>query len=97
MRWTRRRRLAGGADADGKVVWSCPPDAGVKLACDSGPATEATKPGLRRSPGRARISRNTIAQGMPDRSGEPVVTNSRVFVFHARLRVHLAPGIPRSL
>ena len=30
-------------------------------------------------------------------TGKPVVTNSRVFYLHARLRVHRAPGIPRAL
>jgi hypothetical protein len=37
--------------ADGKGVWSCPPDAGVKPAENDLPATEANKPG---TPGRAR-------------------------------------------
>jgi hypothetical protein len=31
--------------------------------------------------GEHEISRKTIAQGRPDRSGEPVVTNSYVFIF----------------
>jgi hypothetical protein len=40
---------------------------------------------------------NTIAQGRPDYSGEPVVTNScAYFISHARLRVHWAPGFPCS-
>jgi hypothetical protein len=41
-------------EADGKVVWSCPPDAGVKLAGDDRQATVAKKPG---TPRRARSSR----------------------------------------
>jgi hypothetical protein len=40
------------------------------------PATEANKPG---TPGRAHISRQTIAQGMPDCFGVPVVTCLRAF------------------
>jgi hypothetical protein len=51
--------------ADGEVVWSWRPDAGVKsakmlphLADDGGKRA--------RSQGRARISRKTIAQGRPD-------------------------------
>jgi hypothetical protein len=40
-------------------------------------ATVANKPG---TPGRPRISRNTIAQGMPDRFGVPVVTCLRAFL-----------------
>jgi len=32
MRWTRKLRLTSVADADGEVVWSWRPDAGVKWA-----------------------------------------------------------------
>ena len=39
----------------------------------------------------------TIVQGRPGISGEPVVTNARVFYHHARLRVHWAPGFPCAL
>lgn len=45
------RQLTSDARADGKGVWSCPPDAGVKFAVDDPQMTVATKPG---SPGRAR-------------------------------------------
>jgi hypothetical protein len=31
MRWTCWRGQTSGANADGKAVWSCPPDAGDKL------------------------------------------------------------------
>jgi hypothetical protein len=34
MRWTRWRRKTSGANADGEVVWSWHPDAGVKFADD---------------------------------------------------------------
>ena len=48
-------------------------------------ATETTKPGLR---GEHEGNRNTIAQGRPDRFGEPVVTLlACFFILHARLRV----------
>ena len=43
--------------------------------------TEATKPGLR---GDYEGNRKTIAQGMPDRFGGPVVTNSCAFYPCAR-------------
>src|SRR5215475_10788926 len=68
-RWERDAMDAVGARdergrADGEIVWSRRPDAGVKfLARRWREATEANKPG---TPGRARISRKTIAQGMPD-------------------------------
>src|SRR6202011_1942084 len=47
--------------AYGQAVWSCPLDAGVKFAGDP-QATVAKKPD---TPGRARSSRKTIAQGVP--------------------------------
>jgi len=59
------------------------------------PATVAKKPVHR---GEHGISRKTIAQGMPDPFGEPVVTLlACFFISHARLRVHRAPGIPCAL
>jgi hypothetical protein len=40
----------------------------------------------------------TIAQGRPDRSGEPVVTTLVCFfILHTRLRVHQTPGFPCAL
>src|SRR6266404_42725 len=48
--------------------------------------------------GEHEISRKTIARGMPGQSGGPVVTTLVWFYFfHARLRVHWAPGIPCAL
>jgi hypothetical protein len=44
-------------------------------------ATETTKPGLREEHG---INRPTIAQGVPDRFGEPVVTYSRATLHRTR-------------
>jgi len=65
-------------------VWSCPPDAGVKPCETFRKATVANKPG---TPGRARSSRKTIAQGMPDCLGCPVVACVRKMhsFLHARL------------
>jgi hypothetical protein len=72
VRWT------SGIDATGEIVWFWSPDAGIKfrkvdLRNDGGNKA--------RSPGRARISRSTIARGMPDCSGEPAVSNSCAFYF----------------
>ena len=53
--------------ADGEIVWSWPPDAEVKRAGVTNAARDGGKKA--RSPGRSRISRNTIAQGMPDDFG----------------------------
>jgi hypothetical protein len=56
--------LTNEAEADGEVVWSWRSEAGAKLAMmlRITPVTVATQ---RWSPGRSRISRKTIAQGMP--------------------------------
>jgi hypothetical protein len=76
MRWTRHcqallRKTTDDA-ADGEIVWSWRPDAGAKLVDASRVmrVTVANKPG---TPGRSRISRNTIAQGRPDDPPTPVV------------------------
>jgi hypothetical protein len=52
------------------------------------------------SPGRSRISRKTIAWGMPDVSGASAVNtraHTKLPPARTRLRVHWAPGIPRAL
>jgi hypothetical protein len=67
-----------GADADGEVAWSWPPDAEAKLAGVTNAASDGGNQA--RSPGRSRISRKTIAQGMPDDPAEPVVTAASFFV-----------------
>jgi hypothetical protein len=62
--------LTSGAEADGEIVWSWLPDAGVKSAIRS-----AGDGGKRaRSPGRARISRKPLRRESLGVSGEPVVT-----------------------
>jgi len=70
-RWVRDAMDAGVSqgvrhDADGEIVWSRSPDAGIEPAGGDLQAAVANKPG---TPGRSRISRNTIAQGRPGRSG----------------------------
>jgi hypothetical protein len=48
--------------------------------------------------GEHEISRNTIVQGMPESSGGPVVTTFVwFFLYHAKLRASLTPGIPCAL
>jgi hypothetical protein len=82
MRWTRAASGAiyfartNDAVADGKIVWSWRPDAGVKLRGVIREATVARKPGHR---GERDISRKTIARGMPGVSGVTVVTNACAF------------------
>jgi hypothetical protein len=55
--------LTSDADADGEVVCSCPPDAGVKLVEAIPPTTVAKEPGHR---GEHEVTVKTIAQGRPD-------------------------------
>ena len=70
VRWT------SGIDATGEIVWFWSPDAGIKSGRDERTGDGGNKA---RSPGRARISRTTIARGMPDCFGEPAVSNSCAF------------------
>ena len=62
MRWTPWLRKTSAGGADGEIVWSRSPDAGIKSCGTFRRATVARKPG---APRRARISRKTIAQGVP--------------------------------
>src|SRR5260370_7219749 len=70
MRWTRRLRLTNVADADGEVVWSWRPDAGVKfvrsklLKSDGG-----NKAGHR---GEREVSRKPLRREGRDVSASPV-------------------------
>jgi hypothetical protein len=81
--------------ADGEVVWSWSPDAGIKLVNDLHGRRWQKSPVHRRE---HEVSRNTIAQGMPECSGVPVVTLLVCFFHsHTRLRVRQTPGIPCTL
>ena len=96
-----------GAGCDGRVgvarratpirtAKSCgpdPPTLGSSFAGDTREATAAIKPG---TPGRARISRNTIAQGVPVDPAEPVVLPPALFVAGGPW-VRPSPGIPCAL
>src|ERR1700733_2967312 len=76
-------------EADGEGVWSWRPDAGAKVR---GGLSSRNDGGKRaRSPGRARISRKTIAQGRPDDCGVPVVANACAFY-----TAHAAAGATRT-
>jgi hypothetical protein len=91
---------AGGASDEGaclRTAKSCGPDAPTLASSwrrrlrrrrwQESPVTgESTKETVK-----------TIARGMPGDSGVTVVTNSRVFLLHARLRALRAPGIPCAL
>src|ERR1700761_8695770 len=80
------------------TVKSCGPDASTpasRLSEDDPRDNGGKKPDRR---GEHEANRKTIVQGMPDRFGEPVVTNSCAFLsLHARLRVSRSPGIPCAL
>ena len=78
MRWTPRCATTKRTGADGKIVWSWPPDAEVKFVDDDRRATVAIKPGHR---GERVISRRAIAQGMPWCCGVPVVSTLVCFAY----------------
>src|SRR6201996_8793918 len=99
MRWTLAASLHGlpcGRTTRLRTGKSCGPDAPTlasssrrrvsRLAGDSGKKA--------RSLGRARRKPLKPLRRECRLTGEPVVTNSRVFSHHARLRVQRAPGIP---
>ena len=97
MRWTRRVRWTSAPEADGQVVWSWLPDAGVKFPGSESFSgmTVARKPGHR---GGLEAAVKTIARGM---SGDSGVTCTLVcalpLLLHTRPRAHRAPGIPCAL
>jgi hypothetical protein len=87
--------------ADVEIVWSWCPDAGTKCARRSVSglrATGANKPGPPVGPpGRARINRNTIAQGRPDDSAFTCGSFPVRFLRTGASRVRRAPGLPCAL
>ena len=85
-------RKTTGPDADGEIVWSWRPDAGVKRAERS--VRDRSKKA--RFLGRARIRRKTVVQGRP---GDSAFTcGSFPVLFYARgPRVRRAPGLPCAL
>jgi hypothetical protein len=97
MRWTYWRVLTRRTDTDGEVVWARYPDADIKLVTMPSHCTGDgdNKAGLR---GEHEGNRKTIAQGMPDDGGGPVVTTLVCFShLRTRLWVRRAPGIPCAL
>ena len=81
--------------AYGEVVWFWRRDRGVYPPCLCGAGNGDNK---RRSPGRARISRQTIARGKPGCLGCTCQTRVRFFLpLHTVLRAQSAPGFPCAL
>src|SRR5215813_10989363 len=81
-------------NAYGQAVWSCPPDAGVKLRKRSAQRRRLTSPVLR---GERGVSRKAIAQGVPVVSALPVYLVRVLLFLRASLRVRPAPGTPCAL
>jgi hypothetical protein len=81
MWWTRQRGLTNGAEADGEVVWSWRPDAGVKCRGFSARRRWQKSPVTGES---TKETVKTIAQGRPGVSGGPVVTTLVCFLFCTR-------------
>jgi hypothetical protein len=87
--------LAYACGADGQVVWSWRPWAGVKSAGDE-PSGDGDYEVM--DTGEHEAADNTIAQGMSECSSEPVVDLLvSFFILHMRLWVRRAPGIPCAL
>ena len=88
-------RTTNGAVADGEVVWSWRPDAGVKLRGGIRQATVAKKPGHR---GELEVSRNPSRREGRSVSAEPVCSCAFLCtILHTRPRVQRAPGFPCAL
>jgi hypothetical protein len=97
MRWTRRviRRMT--VQADGEVVWSWRSDAGAK-SWSAQSALWGDGGNQAWSPGRSRISRNTIVQGMPAVAVYPWLPTPVLFAAQAasgaaRIRHSLHPPL----
>src|SRR5690348_8285227 len=93
------RRASRSADenaaAYGEIVWSWRRDPGATLAANMPLTTGARKAA---SPGRARISRQTIARGRPGCLGCTCLIRVRSFYpLHTVLRAQSAPGLPCAL
>ena len=71
MRWTRAAHQTKASIADGEVAWFWHLDADAKFANVDSQATVTRKPDHREE---REGNRKTIAQGMPECFGEPVVT-----------------------
>src|SRR5689334_24911452 len=95
MQWTPRDRKTSEPGADGEIAWSWRPDAGVNPRVKS-PGGRWLKSPVHR--GEREISRTTIAQGMPECFGVPVVTCLRAFLCCTQgCGCDRAPGIPCAL
>jgi hypothetical protein len=82
-------RLTSVVLADGEVVWSWRPDAGVKFVRSNSCGRRWQKAGHR---GEREVNRKTIAQGRPDASAEPVCSCAHFFVHFA----HETAGAART-
>jgi hypothetical protein len=100
MRWTPWRQvresvLDEDAAAYGEVVWSWRRDPGVYPPCLCGDGNGDKKG---RSPGRARISRKTVARGKPGCPGCTCQIRVHASLLqHTAMRAQSAPGFPCAL
>jgi len=97
MRWTCCSRSdERGAMRTAKSRGPGAPTLASSFASDDGEATEANKPG---TPGRSRISRKTIARGMPVVPAALLLPacSKCTFLCTQGSRVRPAPGIPCAL
>ena len=97
MRWPQWRVRRA---RPGRTAKSCGPGIPTLMPSFANQGSQGDGGKKARSPGRSRISRKTIAWGMPDVSGASAVNtgvHTHYQYAHTRLRVHWAPGIPRAL
>ena len=91
------RAGAAGRATPMRTAKSCGPDLptlGSSLCATSAQTTVAIKPG---TPGRARISRQTVARGMPVAPAEPVVTAACFFCCRRAMGAACIRHSPRPL
>src|SRR5204862_5771151 len=81
-----------------RTAKSCGPGAATVASIHAGPCWRGNGDNQRRSPGRARISRQTIARGKPGCLGCTCLIRVRfLFSLHTVLRAQSAPGFPCAL
>src|SRR6187402_3618434 len=81
-----------------RTAKSCGPGAATVASIHAGLCWHGNGDNQRRSPGRARISRKTIARGKPGCLGCTCLIRVRfLFSLHTVLRAQSAPGFPCAL
>ena len=92
------RQFTAGRERKQRTAKSCGPGAATVASIHAGPCWRGNGDNQRRSPGRARINRKTIARGKPGCLGCTYLIRVRfLFSLHTVLRAQSAPGFPCAL